>query len=117
MCTSQPPSTQTSLAKEPDAEQVVGYGSKVNCSVSCGCGDSEISSVGRENLKHLKVTQGGSSGREGRRGKSEGRFRKRVIKQCEAVESMTSVHCKVGGASTFAQHKVIYPFCPFVLHR
>ena len=89
----------------------------MNCSVSCRCGDSEISSVGRENLKYLKVTQGGSSGREGGGGKSEGRFRKRVIKQCEAVESMTSVHCKVGGASTFAQHKVIYPFCPFVLHR
>ena len=65
MCTSQPPSTQTSLAKEPDAEQVVGNGGKVNCSVSCGCGDSEISFVGRKDLKHLKVTQGGSSGREG----------------------------------------------------
>lgn len=71
MCTSQPPSTQTSLAKEPDAEQVVGNGGKVNCSVFCGCGDSEISSVGREDLKHLKVTQGGSSGREGGGGKND----------------------------------------------
>ena len=44
----------------------------MNCSVSCGCGDSEISSVGRENLKHLKVTQGGSSGREGGGGRVKG---------------------------------------------
>ena len=48
----------------------------MNCSVSCGCADSEISSVGREDLKHLKVTQGGSSGRErggeGMKGRREG---------------------------------------------
>ena len=51
----------TSLSEEPDAEQSVGHGGKMDGVLSGGCGERKVTTVGREHLNYLKMAEGGGS--------------------------------------------------------